>query len=125
MTSRGTCVVIEDDADIRDLISIILTGAGFEVHAEETGSGGLAAVSRLQPVLVTLDLGLPDMDGRDVARHLRAVSTAPILMITAFAEREDELHGIAAGATAYLTKPFRPSQLRSMVQDLCPQRLSS
>ncbi|MFE4197627.1 response regulator transcription factor [Paenarthrobacter sp. NPDC056912] len=125
MTSRGICVVIEDDADIRDLITLILTGEGFEVHGEETGSGGLLAVTKLRPALITLDLGLPDMDGRDVAQRLREVSMAPIVMITAFAEREDELQGMAAGATAYLIKPFRPSQLRSIVQELCPQRLPS
>ncbi|NQD90086.1 response regulator transcription factor, partial [Paenarthrobacter sp. CM16] len=70
--------------------------------------------------LITLDLGLPDMDGREVAGLLRAVTNAPILMITAFAAVGDELDGLAAGASAYLPKPFRPAQLRDLVDQLCP-----
>jgi len=61
------------------------------------------------------------MDGREAARLISAVSQAPILMITAFAERDDELHGIASGATAYLIKPFRPRQLRELALKLSPQ----
>lgn len=125
MTSRGICVVIEDDADIRDLIDLVLTDAGFEVHAVETGTEGVMAAERLNPVLITLDLGLPDMDGREVAGLITAVSQAPILMITAFAERDDELHGIASGATAYLIKPFRPRQLRELALRLRPTELAS
>ena len=125
MNSQRTCVVIEDDPDIRELIALILAGAGFEVHAYETAHEGMTAVERLNPVLITLDLGLPDMDGREAARLICAVSQAPILMITAFAERDDELHGIASGATAYLIKPFRPRQLRELALKLSPQELTS
>lgn len=124
MNSQRTCVVIEDDADIRELITLILTDAGFDVHACETGHDGVIAVERLQPSLITLDLGLPDMDGREAAGLIAAVSSAPILMITAFAERDDELHGIAAGATAYLVKPFRPRQLRELALQLSLQELA-
>lgn len=124
MASRGICVVIEDDHDIRDLIGLILSAEGFEVHSFETGTEGVMAAERLNPTLVTLDLGLPDMDGREAAKLIAAVSPAPILMITAFAEREDELHGIASGASAYLIKPFRPRQLREAALDLSPHELA-
>jgi two-component system OmpR family response regulator len=120
-----TCVVIEDDADIRDLIALILTDAGFEVHACETGHDGVVEAERLNPDLITLDVGLPDMDGREAARLIAAVSQAPILMITAFAELDDELHAIASGATAYLIKPFRPRQLRELALQLSPQHTAS
>jgi two-component system OmpR family response regulator len=120
MNSRGICLVIEDDLDIRDLLCLILSGAGFEVHAEATGAAGLRAAKRLNLTLITLDLGLPDLDGHDVARQLRTLSTAPLLMITAYAEPADELGGMVAGANAYLPKPFRPAQLRALVQKLCP-----
>lgn len=93
MNSRGICLVIEDDLDIRDLLCLILSGAGFEVHAEATGAAGLRAAKRLNLTLITLDLGLPDLDGHDVARQLRTLSTAPLLMITAYAEPDDELGG--------------------------------
>lgn len=122
MSVRGACLVIEDDADIQGLISLILLAAGFEVHTEETGTAGLLAASERQLALITLDLGLPDVDGRELARQLRTVSSAPLLMITAFAETADELLGIAAGASAYLTKPFRPAQLRALVNQLCPEQ---
>lgn len=100
---------------------MILAGAGFEVHAVETGADALQAATTVELTLVTLDLGLPDMDGRDVARRLVAMTQAPILLITAFARPTDELGGMSAGASAYLTKPFRPAQLRTLVQQLCPQ----
>ncbi|AOY74143.1 response regulator (plasmid) [Arthrobacter sp. TES] len=120
MSTRGACLVIEDDADIQGLISLILSAEGFEVHSVETGTAGLLAASQQQLALITLDLGLPDVDGREVARQLRTVSSAPLLMITAFAETADELAGMAAGASAYLTKPFRPAQLRALVTELSP-----
>ncbi|MGY4541336.1 two-component system OmpR family response regulator [Arthrobacter sp. UYNi723] len=120
MNSRGICLVIEDDLDIRHLLCLILTGAGFKVHAEATGAAGLRAAKRLDLALITLDLGLPDLDGHDVARQIRTLSKAPLLMITAYTEPSDELDGMSAGANAYLTKPFRTAQLRALVQKLCP-----
>lgn len=119
MNSRN-CLVIEDDQDIRDLLCIILTGMGFIVHAERTGTAGLRAAGTLDLALITVDLGLPDLNGLDVARQVRTLSKAPILIITAWAESGDELNGVASGADAYLTKPFRPHMLRELVQRLCP-----
>ena len=120
MGSRGLCLVIEDDRDIRDLLTLILMRMGFDVHAVGDGAEGVAAAWERDPVLVTVDLNLPDMDGLDVARHIRARSQAPMLFITARAEFVDELAGMASGAAAYLTKPFRPRQLTEVVQQLCP-----
>ncbi|MET3922842.1 response regulator [Arthrobacter sp. UYEF20] len=120
MNSRGICLVIEDDPDIQGLLCLILSRAGFEVHAKATGAAGLCAAERLDLALITLDLGLPDLNGHDVARAIRKLSKAPLLMITASAETADELDGIAAGASSYLTKPFRPVQLRTLVQELWP-----
>lgn len=119
-TDARVCLVIEDDPDIRGLLTMILTGMGFEVHAAATGTAGLRAAETLDLDLITLDLGLPDLNGLDVARYLRALSTAPILMITAWAEISDELNGVASGADAYLTKPFHPHTFRELVQRLCP-----
>ena len=69
---------------------------------------------------MTVDLNLPDMDGLDVARHIRARSQAPMLFITARSEVDDEMAGMASGAAAYLTKPFRIRQLIEVVDQLCP-----
>lgn len=119
MGSRGLCLVIEDDRDIRDLLTLI-PRMEFDVHAVANGAEGVAAAWEHDPVLVTVDLNLPDMDGLDVARHIRARSQAPMLFVTARAEADDELAGMASGAAAYLTKPFRPRQLTEVVNQLCP-----
>ncbi|MFE4543849.1 response regulator transcription factor [Arthrobacter sp. NPDC056727] len=118
--SRGLCLIIEDDRDIRDLLSLILAKIGFDVHAVGNGADGVAAAWEHHPALVTVDLNLPDMDGLEVAQHIRARSEAPMLFITARAELDDEIAGMASGAAAYLIKPFRPRQLTETVNRLCP-----
>jgi DNA-binding response OmpR family regulator len=120
MGSRGLCLVIEDDQDIRDLLTLLLTRMGFDVQAAGNGAEGVAAAWEHHPVLVTVDLNLPDMDGLDVARHIRARSEAPMLFVTARAEVDDEMAGMASGAAAYLTKPFHTRQLTEVVNKLCP-----
>jgi DNA-binding response OmpR family regulator len=121
--SRGICLVIEDDEDIASLISFVLSKGGFDVHVAGTGAAGLEAAALLNPVLVTLDLGLPDIDGLHVAQGLRETSAAPILMLTARARLGDEMDGLSAGASAYLVKPFRPRELMILADRLCPARL--
>jgi two-component system, OmpR family, response regulator len=113
------CLVIEDDPDIRGLIKDVLSRAGFDVRAAGTGAEGIAATVSIGPDLITLDLGLPDMNGRDAALALRAVSEAPLLFLTARAEEADVISGLASGADAYLTKPFQPSTLRETALKLC------
>lgn len=118
--SRGICFVIEDDEDIAGLISVVLKREGFEVRSVRTASAALHQLRGLHPVLVTLDLGLPDLDGLQIAEGLRELSDAPLLMITARASAIDQFNGMAAGASAYLIKPFRPGELRDAVNRLCP-----
>ncbi|MFF2317773.1 response regulator [Arthrobacter sp. NPDC058097] len=91
---------MEDDQDIRDLITLILTRLGFEVHAVSMGAQGVAAPWEHHPVLVTVDLNLPDMDGLEVAGYIRKRSDAPTLFVTARTEPEDEMAGMASGASA-------------------------
>lgn len=119
MESPGVCLIIEDDADIRGLVEVVLSGAGFETHTASTGADGIEAARRLDPALITLDIGLPDIDGHDVARRIREFTETPIIMLTARAKPTDELAGMASGAAAYLTKPFRPRQLRALALKLC------
>lgn len=122
MDSRGKCLVIEDDPDLRALLCAILFNEGFEAQAAGTGAEGLAVVGGLNPVLITLDLGLPDLDGHEVAREIRKETMAPLVIITAFATPNDELEAMASGASAYLAKPFRPEDLRELIQRLVPPR---
>lgn len=120
MKQQRTCLVVEDDDDIRGLISVVLSRAGFEVKAVGTGAEGIAAAADPDIALVTLDLGLPDMDGHVVARAIRARSSAPLLFLTARSESDDVLAGMASGAAAYLTKPFHPRELKALAEQLCP-----
>ncbi len=115
MDSPRIAVVIEDDSDIRDLIETILAQSGFEVHAVRDGAAGVDAVRRHRPSIVTLDLGLPDIDGFEVARRIRLFSDSYIIMLTARADELDTLLGLESGADDYLTKPFRPRELRARV----------
>lgn len=114
------CLVIEDSDDIRGLITVVLSRAGFDVRAVANGAEGIAAAAEPSVSLITLDLGLPDMDGFVVARTIRAVSAAPLLLLTARSESDDILAGMASGAAAYLTKPFRPKELQELALRLCP-----
>ncbi|ALO68110.1 two-component system response regulator [Arthrobacter alpinus] len=108
-------VIVEDDQDIRELISVILNQSGFEVHAASTGATGVEAVRVNNPAIVTLDLGLPDIDGFEVARQIRLFSDAYIIMLTGRADEMDTLLGLETGADDYLTKPFRPRELRARI----------
>lgn len=119
------CLVVEDDDDIRSLLVTVLTRAGFKVRAVRTGAEGIAAAADPALSLITLDLGLPDMDGHVVARAIRTLSTAPLLFLTARAQSDDVLAGMASGAAAYLTKPFRPKELVRVATDLCSGSLEA
>jgi two-component system, OmpR family, phosphate regulon response regulator PhoB len=112
-------LVIEDDADIRELVTFKLGQVGYDVQAVGDPRAGLQAVTRVRPDLVVLDVMMPAMSGFDVCRRLRAdAATAqlPIIMLTAKVQEADVELGFAAGATDYVTKPFSPRELVSRVQ---------
>ncbi len=115
MTESRTAVVIEDDADIRELIELVLVQSGFTVHAAGDGLTGVELVREHTPEVITLDVGLPDIDGLEVTRRVRQFSDAYIVMLTARSEEADTLLGLDAGADDYLIKPFRPRELRARV----------
>jgi len=107
-------LVVEDDADIRALLVEVLGQAGFTVDTTGSGRDALGFAQRLDPALVTLDLGLPDLDGVEVCRRLRAAgSDAYVIMLTARDEEIDRLIGLEIGADDYLSKPFSPRELRA------------
>src|SRR3954453_1439749 len=109
-------VVIEDDVDIRNLLAAILDQAGFTCYTCESGQEGIAAVRTHDPILTTLDISLPGIDGFEVARQIRAFSSTYIIMLSARDEEIDTLMGLDAGADDYLTKPFRPPELRARIE---------
>lgn len=108
-----TALIIEDDDDIRRLLEILLQNGGFSVTTATTGTEGLEALQRMHPALVTVDVGLPDMDGHQVVRTVRESFAGVIVMISARSSSEDRRAGLAAGADMYFTKPFRPRELRA------------
>jgi two-component system OmpR family response regulator len=109
-------VVVEDDADIRNLLEAVLGQAGFTTYSAADGLAGVEAVREHQPVVTTLDISLPGIDGFEVARRIRAFSSTYIVMLTARGEEIDVLVGLEAGADDYLTKPFRPRELRARIE---------
>jgi two-component system, OmpR family, response regulator len=111
-------VVIEGDAESSALIAALLAECGFTVHTAGTGEGGVAAVLEHAPVLVTLDLGLPGMDGFETARRIRQFSDAYILVVSGSDAEQDLVMAFSAGADDYLTKPFRGRILQARVQTL-------
>jgi DNA-binding response OmpR family regulator len=114
MTAQPIAVVIEDDEDIRGLVTAIVSQYGVEVHSRATGEAGMAAVRELNPQLVVLDFGLPDIDGLEVLARLREFSTTRVLMLSARDDLADTM--LAAGADGFLAKPFRPGDLRERLQ---------
>jgi two-component system phosphate regulon response regulator PhoB len=114
-------LVVDDDADIRDMLSFKLAHAGFEVHTEEDGETGLAAAQELEPDLVLLDWMIPRMTGPEVCLALRQkpeTSKLPVILLTAKAQEADVQRGFATGADDYVSKPFSPRELVSRVQAL-------
>ena len=109
-------VVIEDDADIRNLLEAILGQAGFACYTAGTGPEGIDAIREHEPILTTLDISLPGIDGFEVARQIRSFSPTYIIILSARDEEIDTLMGLDAGADDYLTKPFRPRELRARIE---------
>ena len=109
-------LVIEDDAAIRAALTRELVEAGHAVRTETTGAAALAAVVDWRPDVIVLDLGLPDIDGRDVLGMIRGVSAVPVIVATA---RDDETEMIAlldAGADDYVVKPYRAEQIEARMR---------
>ena len=104
-------VLIEDDKEIRRFVQSALGASGFQVWPAETAERGLIEAATRQPELIILDLGLPDRDGLDVIRDLRAWTTMPILILSARGEETQKVAALDAGADDYLTKPFGVPEL--------------
>jgi DNA-binding response OmpR family regulator len=116
---RGTVVVVDDEPNIADLVELYLEREGYRVTKAGTGAAALQAVAEQRPRLVVLDVGLPDLDGLEVCRRLRAEgSTVPVLVLTARADEVDTVVGLDAGADDYVTKPFRLAELLARARAL-------
>ncbi len=118
--THGTIVVVEDDAHISDLVDMLLRAEGFRVIQAAEGVPGLAAIERERPRLIILDVGLPDIDGLEVMRRVRAlpgaVARTPAIMLTARDGEIDRVLGLEIGADDYVTKPFSNRELVARVK---------
>lgn len=108
-------VVIEDDADIASLLEVALSTQGFEVKIANDGQHGIDLVGELDPDLVTLDVGLPGIDGLEVCRRIRPTTDAYVIMVTSQADEIDRLIGLETGADDYLAKPISVRELKARV----------
>jgi two-component system alkaline phosphatase synthesis response regulator PhoP len=108
-------LVIDDEREIATIARDYLTRAGHDVTVAADGAAGLDAARTSRPDLVVLDLGLPRLDGLEVARALRRTSDVPIVMLTARVDESDRLRGFDVGADDYITKPFSPRELVARV----------
>jgi two-component system OmpR family response regulator len=115
MTDLGVAVVVEDDEDVRNLVEAVLSQAGFEVHSAAGGKEGVDVVRLREASVVTVDVGLPDIDGFEVLRRIRQFSDAYVVMLTARTDELDTLTALHTGADDFMTKPFRPRELRARV----------
>jgi DNA-binding response OmpR family regulator len=109
-------VLIEDETSISQPLAEALQAEGFAVTVAPTGGEGIRLVSHERPDLVLLDIGLPDMDGRDVCRTLRAGGDVPIIMLTARGTETDRVVGLELGADDYIVKPFSVAELAARMR---------
>lgn len=116
MSTLGVALVVEDDQDVRNLLEGVLCQAGFDVCTAVDGRSGIQAVRAVQPALVTLDVGLPDIDGFELLRRIRGLTDAYIVMLTGRTGESDVLKALTAGADEYITKPFRPKEMRARIE---------
>jgi two-component system KDP operon response regulator KdpE len=113
-----TILVVDDEAQIRKFLRIALEAHGFTVREAETGSQGVARAATDTPDLVILDLGLPDLDGKDVIGRIREWSNLPILILSVRQAEAEKIAALDAGASDYVVKPFGVGELMARVRAL-------
>ncbi len=115
-------VLVEDDLEIRNLVARVLAGHGHDVVSAATAMEGLEAAVKGAPDLVILDLGLPDLDGFELLKMIRAVSAVPVIVATARGVEDEIVRTLDAGADDYLVKPFGARQLEARVRAVLRRR---
>jgi two-component system response regulator MtrA len=128
---RGRVLVVDDDAALAEMLSIVLRNEGFDSRVCLTGDRALADFRDYRPDVVLLDLMLPGKDGIDVCKEIRAESGVPIVMLTARSDTIDVVVGLESGADDYVVKPFKPKELVARIrarvrrfEDAAPEMLT-
>jgi two-component system response regulator RegX3 len=113
---QGRILIIEDERELADLVSLYLSKDGFEVRAAESAEEGLTIVEEWKPELVILDINLPGMDGFEFLQRFRRDRNTPVLIVSARSSEEDQINGLGGGADEYISKPFSPKVLVARVR---------
>ena len=116
MTIKDRVLVVEDEKSISGLIKAILTANGYDVITASTGNEAFSMISSHCPDLVVLDLGLPDMDGMEVLKQVRAWSSVPVIVVSARTHEGDKVAALDLGADDYIEKPFGTSELLARIR---------
>lgn len=116
MAAVASVLIVEDDQHIREALALGLSDAGHAVQAVPNGAAALTKVVEWQPDVVVLDLGLPDLDGADVLRMLRGVSSVPVIVATARDDETEIVRLLDAGADDYVVKPFRAAHIEARIR---------
>ena len=120
---RKVILVIEDHEDNRRIIRDLLTSAGYEIIEAETAGEGVAAAKTHRPGLVLMDIQLPDFNGYEATRQIKAdpsLCQIPVIAVTSYALSGDEVKAFDAGCDAYVTKPFSPRALLKKIREFLP-----
>ena len=124
MVRENTILIVDDEVKITEVVKSYLENSGYLTACAYDGKNAMSLFEKCSPVLIILDLMLPDMTGEDICREIRKKSRVPIIMLTAKIEDADIIGGLGIGADDYLTKPFSPKQLVARVEAVL-RRVSS
>jgi two-component system KDP operon response regulator KdpE len=116
MTVKGNILIIEDEVEIRRLLKITLSTNGYKISEASSGQEGLAMAASVQPVLLILDLRLPDADGFDILKKLREWYQKPIIVLSALNSEDDIIKAFDNGANDYIAKPFRIKEFLARIR---------
>lgn len=116
MNYHDIILIIDDEVQIRRLLEITLSANGYKISEAATGKEGLIHAATLHPVLILLDLGLPDADGLEIVKRLREWYLKPIIILSVRSSEEDIIRALDHGANDYLTKPFRTGELLARIR---------
>ena len=124
MVRENTILIVDDEVKITEVVKSYLENSGYLTACAYDGKNAMSLFEKCSPVLIILDLMLPDMTGEDICREIRKKSRVPIIMLTAKVEDADIINGLGIGADDYLTKPFSPRQLVARIEAVL-RRVSS
>src|SRR5881394_2050241 len=116
MSSFARILLVDDEVPIQRAVAPLLRSRGYEVNVAATGTEALRTFRAQRSDLVVLDLGLPDIDGTEVCRQIRAESTVPIIVLSARGAEADKVNALDLGADDYVTKPFGPEELLARIR---------